>query len=157
MESLTVPVSVLDADEASAGLLAPGVLAGMLGLPLMVAIIGGEPKRFRPLIDGYREAGRRARHPVESYPLDFTPSAFWPTPPSRLPTTFTRDTRTRSPRSARNAAGRRPPGRQGSVCVKTVSKLPLLGALELYLSEKQMPQVVGFIRSGQNQESFQKG
>src|SRR6202022_2134528 len=36
--------------------------AGMLGLPLMVAIIGGEPKRFRPLIDLYREAGRRAGH-----------------------------------------------------------------------------------------------
>jgi alkanesulfonate monooxygenase SsuD/methylene tetrahydromethanopterin reductase-like flavin-dependent oxidoreductase (luciferase family) len=31
----------------------------------MVAIIGGEPKRFRPLIDLYREAGRRARHPAE--------------------------------------------------------------------------------------------
>ena len=42
-------------------------------------------------------------------------------------------------------------------CVKTVSKLLLFGALELYLSEKQMPQVVGFIRSRQNQESFQKG
>ena len=34
--------------------------AGMLGLPLMVAIIGGEPARFRPLVDLYREAGRRA-------------------------------------------------------------------------------------------------
>jgi len=39
--------------------------AGTLGLPLMVAIIGGEPKRFRPLIDLYREAGRRAGHPAE--------------------------------------------------------------------------------------------
>jgi probable LLM family oxidoreductase len=39
--------------------------AGMLGLPLMVAIIGGEPKRFRPLIDLYREAGRRAGHSGE--------------------------------------------------------------------------------------------
>lgn len=39
--------------------------AGMLGLPLMVAIIGGEPKRFRPLIDLYREAGRRAGHSAE--------------------------------------------------------------------------------------------
>ena len=29
----------------------------------MVAIIGGEPHRFRPLIDLYREAGRRAGHP----------------------------------------------------------------------------------------------
>jgi alkanesulfonate monooxygenase SsuD/methylene tetrahydromethanopterin reductase-like flavin-dependent oxidoreductase (luciferase family) len=37
----------------------------MLGLPLMVAIIGGEPKRFRPLIDLYREAGRRAGHSAE--------------------------------------------------------------------------------------------
>ncbi len=41
------------------------VRAGTLGLPLMVAIIGGEPKRFRPLIDLYREAGRRAGHAAE--------------------------------------------------------------------------------------------
>ena len=34
--------------------------AGTLGLPLMVAIIGGHTHRFRPLIDLYREAGRRA-------------------------------------------------------------------------------------------------
>ena len=39
--------------------------AGALGLPLMVAIIGGEPARFRPLIDVYREAGRRAGHAAE--------------------------------------------------------------------------------------------
>jgi probable LLM family oxidoreductase len=38
------------------------VRAGVLGLPLMVAIIGGEPARFRPLVDLYREAGRRAGH-----------------------------------------------------------------------------------------------
>jgi len=31
--------------------------AGALGLPLMVAIIGGEPRRFRRLIDVYRETG----------------------------------------------------------------------------------------------------
>lgn len=34
--------------------------AGALGLPLMVAIIGGEPHRFRPMVDLYREAGKRA-------------------------------------------------------------------------------------------------
>lgn len=34
--------------------------AGALGLPLMVAIIGGELRRFRPLVDLYREAGREA-------------------------------------------------------------------------------------------------
>lgn len=41
------------------------VRAGTLGLPLMVAIIGGETHRFRPLIDLYREAGRKAGHPPE--------------------------------------------------------------------------------------------
>jgi probable LLM family oxidoreductase len=41
------------------------VRAGVLGLPLMVAIIGGEPKRFRPLIDLYRKAGQQAGHPAE--------------------------------------------------------------------------------------------
>jgi probable LLM family oxidoreductase len=38
------------------------IRAGMLGLPLMVAIIGGETHSFRPLVDLYREAGRRAGH-----------------------------------------------------------------------------------------------
>ena len=40
--------------------------AGALGLPLMVAIIGGEHQRFRPLIDLYRKAGRRAGHAAEA-------------------------------------------------------------------------------------------
>jgi probable LLM family oxidoreductase len=38
------------------------VRAGILGLPLMVAIIGGEPHRFLPLMDRYREAGSRSGH-----------------------------------------------------------------------------------------------
>jgi probable LLM family oxidoreductase len=38
------------------------VRAGTLGLPLAVAIIGGEPRRFAPLVELYREAGRRAGH-----------------------------------------------------------------------------------------------
>jgi probable LLM family oxidoreductase len=38
------------------------IRAGELGLPLMVAIIGGEPRHFRPLVDLYREAGRQAGH-----------------------------------------------------------------------------------------------
>jgi probable LLM family oxidoreductase len=42
------------------------VRAGTLGLPLTVAIIGGEPHRFRPLVDLYREAGRRAGHAPET-------------------------------------------------------------------------------------------
>ena len=39
--------------------------AGALGLPLMVAIIGGEPRRFRPLIDLYRETGQRYGHSLD--------------------------------------------------------------------------------------------
>ncbi|ACL61400.1 Atu2307/SP_0267 family LLM class monooxygenase [Methylobacterium nodulans] len=39
--------------------------AGSLGLPLMVAIIGGSFQRFRPLVDLYREAGRKAGHAPE--------------------------------------------------------------------------------------------
>lgn len=33
---------------------------GLLGLRLMVAIIGGEPRRFAPLINLYRRAGAEA-------------------------------------------------------------------------------------------------
>jgi probable LLM family oxidoreductase len=41
------------------------VRAGTLGLPLMVAVIGGETYRFRPLVDAYRAAGARAGHAPE--------------------------------------------------------------------------------------------
>jgi probable LLM family oxidoreductase len=40
--------------------------AGELGLPLMVAVIGGDTHRFRPLIDIYRQAGAKAGHSPES-------------------------------------------------------------------------------------------
>ncbi|HWC73821.1 MAG TPA: Atu2307/SP_0267 family LLM class monooxygenase [Gemmatimonadales bacterium] len=39
--------------------------AGTLGLPLMVAIIGGNPEHFRPLVDLYRESGEKAGHAPE--------------------------------------------------------------------------------------------
>jgi len=38
----------------------------VLGLPLMVAIIGGETRRFRPLVDLYRESAAKAGHAPES-------------------------------------------------------------------------------------------
>lgn len=41
------------------------VRAGSLGLPLMVAVIGGQTHRFRPLIDLYREAGKAAGYKPE--------------------------------------------------------------------------------------------
>ena len=39
--------------------------AGLLGLPLMVAVIGGEPRQFAPLVDLYRRAGAQAGHAPE--------------------------------------------------------------------------------------------
>ncbi|HJX43512.1 MAG TPA: LLM class flavin-dependent oxidoreductase [Geodermatophilus sp.] len=42
------------------------VRAGLLGLPLMVAIIGGQPRQFAPLVDLYRRAGAEAGHPPET-------------------------------------------------------------------------------------------
>jgi probable LLM family oxidoreductase len=41
------------------------IRAGSLGLPLMVAVIGGETHRFRPLVDLYRQAGEKAGYAPE--------------------------------------------------------------------------------------------
>ena len=45
------------------------VRAGTLGLPLAVAIIGGEPVRFAPLVQLYRDAARRAGHDPATLPV----------------------------------------------------------------------------------------
>jgi probable LLM family oxidoreductase len=45
------------------------VRAGLLGLPLMVAIIGGQPRRFAPLVDLYRRAGAEAGHAPDELPV----------------------------------------------------------------------------------------
>ncbi|MBY3314470.1 LLM class flavin-dependent oxidoreductase [Rhizobium laguerreae] len=42
------------------------IRAGALGLPLMVAIIGGSFERFLPLVDLYRRAWLAAGHPAEN-------------------------------------------------------------------------------------------
>lgn len=39
--------------------------AGRLGLPMALGVIGGHYPQFRPYVDLYREAGRRAGHPAE--------------------------------------------------------------------------------------------
>jgi probable LLM family oxidoreductase len=45
------------------------VRAGTLGLPLVLAIIGGSPERFAPLTELYREAARRAGHDPATLPV----------------------------------------------------------------------------------------
>ena len=52
------------------------VRAGALGLPLMIAIIGGEPARFQPLVELYREAGERAGQDADTLKVGINTHAF---------------------------------------------------------------------------------
>jgi probable LLM family oxidoreductase len=50
--------------------------AGALGLPMALAIIGGEPARFAPLAELYREAGKRAGRDPKSLKLGINGHGF---------------------------------------------------------------------------------
>jgi probable LLM family oxidoreductase len=50
--------------------------AGTLGLPLTIAIIGGQPARFAPLVELYREAARQAGHDLSQTRLAINTHAF---------------------------------------------------------------------------------
>jgi probable LLM family oxidoreductase len=52
------------------------VRAAALGLPLALAIIGGQPARFAPLIELYRKSARRAGHDPESLPVSINSHGF---------------------------------------------------------------------------------
>ncbi|HEX2527250.1 MAG TPA: LLM class flavin-dependent oxidoreductase [Geminicoccus sp.] len=52
------------------------VRAGTLGLPMALAIIGGEPARFRPFVDLYRESAARAGHDPASLPVGINSHGF---------------------------------------------------------------------------------
>jgi len=52
------------------------VRAGTLGLPLTIAIIGGEPERFAPLVELYREALGAAGHDESAARLAINTHAF---------------------------------------------------------------------------------
>jgi alkanesulfonate monooxygenase SsuD/methylene tetrahydromethanopterin reductase-like flavin-dependent oxidoreductase (luciferase family) len=84
------------------------VRAGALGLPLMVAIIGGDPRAFAPMIQLYRDAGRQAGHPTTGCAWAFTASGSWPRPPTRLRTSSTPAGSRCSPRCRRSGARRFP-------------------------------------------------
>ena len=45
------------------------VRAATLGLPMALAIIGGEPERFKPMVDLYREAAKRAGRDPATLPV----------------------------------------------------------------------------------------
>ena len=50
--------------------------AGALGLPLALAIIGGAPERFVPLVELYREAAGRAGHDPAALPVAINSHAY---------------------------------------------------------------------------------
>jgi probable LLM family oxidoreductase len=52
------------------------VRAAVLGLPLTIAIIGGQPARFVPLVDLYREAAERSGHDPAALPVAINTHAF---------------------------------------------------------------------------------
>lgn len=45
------------------------IRAGLLGLPLVLAIIGGRPKQFSPLVQLYKKAAAQAGHDVSKLPI----------------------------------------------------------------------------------------
>jgi probable LLM family oxidoreductase len=52
------------------------IRAGTLGLPLTIAIIGGQPARFAPLVELYREAVRQAGHEPSTARIAINTHAF---------------------------------------------------------------------------------
>ena len=52
------------------------VRAGALGLPLTLAIIGGQPERFVALVELYRQAGAQAGHDADALPVAINTHAF---------------------------------------------------------------------------------
>lgn len=57
--------------------------AGALGLPLAIAIIGGSPERFAPMVQLYRDAARRAGHDPATLPVSINSHGFIATDATR--------------------------------------------------------------------------
>jgi probable LLM family oxidoreductase len=52
------------------------VRAASLGLPMALAIIGGMPERFAPMVELYRESAKRAGHDLERMPVSINAHGF---------------------------------------------------------------------------------
>src|ERR1700733_14557800 len=64
------------------------VRAGGLGLPLTLAIIGGQPERFAPLVALYRQAAEQAGHELATLPLAINTHAFVAETPAQADSAF---------------------------------------------------------------------
>ena len=90
------------------------VRAGTLGLPMALAIIGGEPERFAPLVELYREAGTARRPRPGEAAVGINSHGYIAEIRSRRPTRPSRLRRGDEHGSAASAAGRRPRGRSST-------------------------------------------
>jgi alkanesulfonate monooxygenase SsuD/methylene tetrahydromethanopterin reductase-like flavin-dependent oxidoreductase (luciferase family) len=52
------------------------VRAAKLGLPMALAIIGGEPERFAPVVELYRDSARQAGHDASMLPVSINSHVF---------------------------------------------------------------------------------
>jgi len=52
------------------------IRAGTLGLPMALAIIGGDPARFVPFVDLYRDSARKAGHDPDKLPVSINSHGF---------------------------------------------------------------------------------
>jgi probable LLM family oxidoreductase len=52
------------------------IRAATLGLPIALAIIGGAPQRFKPVVDLYRDVAARAGHDVSTLPVSINSHGF---------------------------------------------------------------------------------
>lgn len=98
---------------ASGGTPESAVRAGVLGLPMALAIIGGIPERFVPIVRLFRAAAERAGHPTPK--LGINSHGFLPTRRRRPRTSPSPRSRRSWTSSAASAAGRRFRG-NGSSC-----------------------------------------
>jgi alkanesulfonate monooxygenase SsuD/methylene tetrahydromethanopterin reductase-like flavin-dependent oxidoreductase (luciferase family) len=72
----SVPARTLPIWIAVGGTPQSAIRAGTLGLPMAVAIIGGMPERFAPLVTLYRDAARRAGHDAATLPVGINSHAY---------------------------------------------------------------------------------
>jgi probable LLM family oxidoreductase len=64
------------------------IRAGKLGLPLTIAIIGGQPARFAPLVELYRESSRQAGHDPSQTRIAINTHAFLADSPAAADAAF---------------------------------------------------------------------
>lgn len=88
------------------------IRAARYGLPMMLAIIGGDPARFRPYVDLYHQA--LAQFGIETQPVGVHSTATSPRPTPRRGRNSGRTGRPRATASGQSAAGRRPARRTSS-------------------------------------------